>query len=81
MIESTLVREWKDAARNEGRIEGKIEGKIEDLLRVLKVKYKVGVEQVSEGIRACRDPETLGRWLDVALTVDTPEEFRRQTGL
>ena len=77
MIESTLVREWKDAARNEGKIEGKVDA----LLRVVKGKYKGEAEQVSEGIRACRDPETLDGWLDVALMVDTLEEFRKQTGL
>jgi hypothetical protein len=77
MIESTLVREWKDAAR----IEGKIEGKADALLRVVKAKYKGEGEPVREGIRACRDPETLDRWLDVALTVEALEEFRKQTGL
>ncbi len=85
MIESPLVREWKDAARTEGKIEGKFEGKIETkidwLVRVVKGKYKGEVEQVSEGIRASRDPETLDRWLDVALTVEALEEFRKQTGL
>ena len=81
MIESTLVREWKDAARIEGKIEGKIETEVEWLMRVVKGKYKGEAEQVSEGIRACRDPQTLDRWLDVALMVDTLEEFRKQTGL
>jgi hypothetical protein len=81
MIESPLVREWKDAARMEGEIAGGIKTKVDWLVRVVKGKYKGIVEQVSEGIRACRDPEMLDRWLDVALTVETPEEFRRQTGL
>jgi len=105
MVESPLVREWKDAARTEGRMEGKmegriegriegkvegrmegrmegkVEGKIDALLRVLKAKYKGGVEQISGGIRACRDPEMLDHWLDITLTVDTLEEFRKQTDL
>ena len=73
MIESTLVREWKDAA--------KIEGKIESLVRVVQVRYKGAAPEVSEGIRACQDLGKLDRWLDVALMVDTLEEFRKQTGL
>jgi L-fucose isomerase-like protein len=77
MIESLLVREWKAAAEAEGRLESRIDW----LVRVVKGKYKVAAEEVSEGIRACRDPEKLDRWLDVALMVDTLEEFRRQTGL
>ena len=81
MIESPLVREWKDAARIEGKIEGKIETKIDWLLRVVRGRYKGEAEPLSEGIRACRDPETLDRWLDVALAVEALAEFRKQTGL
>jgi hypothetical protein len=89
MIESPLVREWKAAARIEGKIEGKLEGKIEGklegkaeaLMRVLSAKHKGEAEQVGDGIRACRDPEALDRWLDVALATETLAEFRQQTGL
>jgi hypothetical protein len=77
VIESPLVREWKDAAR----LEGRIEKMIDSLVRVVKAKYKGAAEEVSESIRACQDLEKLDRWLDVALMVDTLEEFRRQTGL
>ncbi len=81
MIESPLVREWKDAAKLEGILEGKIEGKIEWLLRVVKGKFRDFTEEVGTGIRESQDLEKLDRWLDVALTVDTLEEFRKQTGL
>jgi hypothetical protein len=89
MIESPLVREWKDAARNEGRIEGKLEGRIEgqivakadSVVRVVNGKFKVVAPEVVTGIRACQDLEQLDRWLDVALTVETIDEFRKQTGL
>jgi hypothetical protein len=77
MIESPLVREWKAAARSEGKIEGKVDA----LVRVVKGRDKEAPDEVCEGIRACRDPEKLDRWLDVALMVDTLEEFRKQTGL
>jgi hypothetical protein len=81
LIESPLVREWKEAARNEGKIEGEIEGKVAWLVRVVNGKFKAAATEVHAGIRACQDIETLDRWLDVALTVDTLEEFRTQTGL
>jgi hypothetical protein len=58
MNESPLVREWKDAA--------KLEGKIEWLLHVVKGKFRDSTEEVSTGIRECRDLEKLHRWLDVA---------------
>jgi hypothetical protein len=77
MVESPLVREWKDAARNEG----KVEGKVDSVMRVMNVKFRGAVPEVGAAVRVCRDLETLDRWLDVALTVDTLEEFRRQTGL
>ncbi len=73
MIESPLVREWKDAAR--------IEGKVDSLVRVVKGRYKGAPDEVTEGIRSCQDLEKLDRWLDVAAMVDTLEEFRQQTGL
>ena len=73
MIESPLIREWKEAA--------KLESKIGWLVRVVQGKYKSVVDEVNEGIRRCQDQEALDRWLDVALQADTLEEFRRQTGL
>jgi hypothetical protein len=45
MIESPLVREWKDAARRERQVEGKADA----LLRVVKGKYKGVAEQVTQG--------------------------------
>jgi hypothetical protein len=77
MIESPLVREWKDAARNEGKIEGKVDA----VVRVVNGKFRGAGPEVVEGIRACHNLETLDRWLDVALSVDTFDEFRQQTGL
>jgi hypothetical protein len=50
-------------------------------LRVVRVRYKGAPEELSDGIRVCRDLTMLDRWFELALTVDTQEEFRRQTGL
>jgi hypothetical protein len=73
MIESLLVQEWKAAAKNEGKIEA--------VVRVVRGRYKGEAEQVMAGIRACKDADTLDRWLDVALAADTLDEFRKQTNL
>jgi hypothetical protein len=77
MIESPLVREWKDAAEAEGRVANRVDW----LVRVVKGRYKGAPAEVAEGIHICRDAEKLDRWLDVALAVDDLGEFRRQTGL
>ena len=73
MIESPLVREWKDAAR--------VETKVDDVVRVVKARYKGAPDEVAAEIRRCKDLDTLDRWLDAAATVDDLGEFRRQTGL
>ena len=77
MIESPLVREWKDEARAEGRVEAKVEA----VVRLVKVRHKGAPDEVTEGIRGCRDLATLDRWLDSALGVDDLGEFRQRTGL
>jgi hypothetical protein len=73
MIESPLVREWKDEAR--------VEAKVDAVVRVVRARYKGAPEELADGIRRCRDLATLDRWLDSALAVDDLGEFRRQTGL
>jgi hypothetical protein len=69
MIESPLVREWK--AETAGNY----------LARVVKARYKAAPEEVTAAIHRCLDLDKLDSWLDVALTVDTIEEFRQKTGL
>ncbi len=77
MIESLLVQEWKAAAR----LEGEMRAKVDAVVRVVRGRYKGEGEQVTVAIRACRDADTLDRWLDIAATADTLAEFRTQTGL
>jgi hypothetical protein len=80
MIESQLVREWKDTAK----LEGRIEATVKFLLRQLSGKYKGVAEHFarkSKIVAIWTSWSTGTHWYDVALIVDSLEEFRKQTGL
>ena len=59
MVESELVREWKTAARTEGKTEGKIEW----LVQVVEGCFGSVPEDVATSIRRCQDAAQLDRWL------------------
>lgn len=66
MIDTPVVKEWKAGAQGDL------------LLRALRHRFKVVPDDLEAAIRACIDSDQIGRWMDVALDVDTLEEFRKQ---
>jgi hypothetical protein len=73
MIESPLIAELLGQAE--------VKAKTEMLLDVIQTRYQELPEGVATAIRACTDSDQLGRWLHVALKVETLAEFRQRTGL
>jgi hypothetical protein len=64
------------------REEGRVETRQEDLLDVVGLRTRQTIpEELTQKIRACRNHATLRAWLAVAITVDTLDQFRQQTGL
>ena len=85
MIESPLIAELLGQAEARGRAEAeakaKVETKAELLLRVIQKRYGETPEELATSIRACTDNVQLDRWLDIALEVGSPEQFRQQAGI
>jgi hypothetical protein len=80
MKEPQIVLDWKAEARSEGERTGLLRGKADALVRVL---GRLGAlpEDLVAGLRASKDSGQLDRWLDLALTARTIEDFRRDAGL
>lgn len=73
MIESPLIAELLADAESRA--------KVEMLLRVIQKSFGELPEDLGNAIRACKDGDQLGRWLDAALEAETLAQFRQQTGL
>ncbi len=77
MGESQVVNEWRAEGRTEGRATGLLEARLADLLHVLEVRFSTAVpSEVKTVIEGSTDPDELSRWLDLALTAKSLEEFR-----
>jgi hypothetical protein len=61
--------------------EGEARGKTESLLEVLALKFGVLPSELEAGIRANSDLATLRVWLASAVSADTLDGFRQNTGL
>jgi hypothetical protein len=60
--------EFRREGIEEGRAEGRAKGRAEDILRILD-KRGIAVDDASrERVLSCSDLDTLGDWLDLALT-------------
>jgi hypothetical protein len=71
--ESTLVAEWKAAARAQGQQRS--------LIQVLAEKFNVPVPpEVVQVIEAQTDPEVLSRWLSHAISAASLDAFRNAIG-
>ena len=77
MWQSQVIKEWKDAGRQEGRQEGRQQEKRNDLLKVLRSRFKGEVPaDLTQTIQQTDDLGILSRWFDDALEVASLEEFR-----
>jgi len=77
MDEPKIVVEWKTQAERKGEIKGHAES----LVHVVQRRYKMLPEEVASAIRASTDLKQLDGWLDAALSKDTLDLFRQETGL
>jgi hypothetical protein len=88
MWESQVIKEWKDAGCQEGREEGRQEGRQEGrreglveairaaLIKLLRARFQGGLlSELTSAIEQTTDLDTLSRWFDAALTIDSVEAF------
>jgi hypothetical protein len=83
---SQVVEQWRAEGRAMGWAEGRAEGRAEavraNLLRVLEVRFPSGVPaDLVAAVNAQKDPATLDRWFDRALTANNLDEVRTAFGL
>jgi hypothetical protein len=76
VIESQVLKEWNDLARQEGIKEGKVES----ILLLLRQKGAVPAD-LEQAISALKDPARLSAVLLTAVSSATIDDFRRTTGL
>lgn len=83
--QSQVIKEWKDATRQEGlqegRLQGQLEGQLEasrgQLLKLLRTRFQSEVPaDLTQTIEQTTKLETLSQWFDSALTASTLEAFR-----
>ena len=75
MWQSQVIKEWKDAGRQEGRQQEKRN----DLLKVLRSRFKGEVPaDLTQAIQQTDDLGILSRWFDDALEVASLDEFRNR---
>jgi hypothetical protein len=60
---------------SQGRAEGEARGQAKALLRILAARGMEVTESQRTQILQCTDPDTLGRWLDRAVTVRLTDEL------
>jgi hypothetical protein len=73
MNESPVAREWRAQARRQGKIDA--------LLVVLDARLGAVPKDLADSIWGSTDNDQLHRLLDSALSAQTIEDFRRDTGL
>lgn len=74
-VRQALREEAREEGYEKGRDRGKIEGKIEDILYLLKEKGPVPAE-LEKQIKEQNDENILRKWLKLAGSVGSIEEFR-----
>ena len=72
-----LSAQGEAKGRAEGRAEGKAEGKAEAVLRVLRRRCGTPSADLTAQVLAERDVDVLGRWLDLAISSTSLEDFAR----
>jgi len=73
------IEEGKQRGKAEGRAEGKAEGRAEAVLRILRGRFGEPDARLAERIRSA-DLDALDAMLDLALTVEKPDDVTRGTG-
>ena len=70
----------KRIGRQEGRLEGRLAGRIDALLNVLQARRMIS-EQIKQRIKRETKEEKLDRWIQLAATAATQEEFEEKMDL
>ncbi|MEV6957009.1 hypothetical protein [Streptomyces sp. NPDC051183] len=76
----TLIEETYQEGEAKGRTEGKAEERARMVLRVLDHRGVAVADEVRERVIACGELDVLGRWIDLAFTVDHAEELFAEEG-